>query len=73
MLDIELDIQYLSRLNDYPAKYVEQKLVVASGENLFKYIKAPGLLNSDLYDDNKDERRNCRVINLDFVANRIYW
>lgn len=58
LLGIELEIQYLTRLHDYPAKFVTEKLVTnAYGENIFKYIKAPGLLNSDLYTIIKREKK----------------
>ena len=63
-LDIEVDLQYLTRLYDYPAKFVTEKLVTnAYGENIFKYMNAPGLLNSDLYTIIKREK-NYLVTNL---------
>ena len=58
LLDIELDLQYLTRLHDHPAKYVTEKLVTnAYGENIFKYMNAPGVLNSDLYTIIKREKK----------------
>lgn len=68
LLGIELEIQYLTRLHDYPAKFVTEKLVTnAYGENIFKYIKAPGLLNSDLYTIIKREKK-LPSYKLDYVA-----
>ena len=68
LLGIDLDIGYLTRLHDYPAKFVTEKLVTnAYGENIFKYIKAPGLLNSDLYTIIKREKK-LPSYKLDFVA-----
>ena len=68
LLDIELDLQYLTRLHDYPAKYVVEKLVTnAYGENIFKYMNAPGLLNSDLYTIIKREKK-LPSYKLDYVA-----
>ena len=68
LLGISLDIEYLTRLNDYPAKFVTEKLVTnAYGENIFKYIKAPGLLNSDLYTIIKREKK-LPSYKLDLVA-----
>ena len=68
LLGIDLDIRYLTRLHDYPAKFVTEKLVTnAYGENIFKYIKAPGLLNSDLYTIIKREKK-LPSYKLDFVA-----
>lgn len=55
-----LGIEYgnLSRLNDVNAKWVEEKLNTnAYGENNFKYIKVPGLLNSDLMTLIKREKK----------------
>ena len=69
LLDIDLEIQYLTRLHDYPAKFVIEKLVTnAYGENIFKYVKAPGLLNSDLYTIIKREKK-LPSYKLDYVAN----
>ena len=68
LLGIDLDIGYLTRLHDYPAKFITEKLVTnAYGENIFKYIKAPGLLNSDLYTIIKREKK-LPSYKLDFVA-----
>uniref|UniRef100_A0A6C0LDF1 DNA-directed DNA polymerase n=1 Tax=viral metagenome TaxID=1070528 RepID=A0A6C0LDF1_9ZZZZ len=68
-LEIELDLQYLSRLHDYPAKFVTEKLVTnAYGENIFKYMNTPGLLNSDLYTIIKREKKLVSY-KLDSVAN----
>ena len=69
LLDIDLDIQYLTRLHDCPAKFVTDKLVTnAYGENIFKFVKAPGLLNSDLYTIIKREKK-LPSYKLDYVAN----
>ena len=58
ILDLELNIQYLTRLHDYPAKFVVEELKTnAAGENIFKYVKAPGLLNSDLMTIIKREKK----------------
>jgi DNA polymerase delta subunit 1 len=58
LLGIEIDLQYLTRLHDYPAKFVTEKLVTnAYGENIFKFMNAPGLLNSDLYTIIKREKK----------------
>jgi DNA polymerase delta subunit 1 len=68
LLDIDLDLQYLTRLHDYPAKFVTEKLVTnAYGENIFKFLKAPGLLNSDLYTIIKREKK-LPSYKLDYVA-----
>ncbi len=68
LLDIDLDIQYITRLHDYPAKFVTEKLISkAYGENIFKYIKAPGLLNSDIYTIIKRKKKLARY-KLDYVA-----
>jgi DNA polymerase elongation subunit (family B) len=68
LLDIELDLQYLTRLYDYPAKFVTERLVTnAYGENIFKYMKAPGLLNSDLYTIIKREKK-LPSYKLDYVS-----
>ena len=68
LLEIELDLQYLTRLHDYPAKFVTEKLVTnAYGENIFKYMNAPGLLNSDLYTIIKREKK-LPSYKLDYVA-----
>ena len=57
-LEIDLELQYLTRLHDYPAKFVNETLVTnAYGENFFKYVKAPGVLNSDLYTIIKREKK----------------
>jgi len=67
--DIDLELQYLTRLHDYPAKFVEERLMsVQAGENIFKYVKAPGLLNSDLYTIIKREKK-LTSYKLDSVAN----
>jgi DNA polymerase delta subunit 1 len=67
-LEIEIDLQYLTRLHDYPAKFVTEKLVTnAYGENIFKYMNAPGLLNSDLYTIIKREKK-LPSYKLDYVA-----
>lgn len=68
LLEIELDLQYLTRLHDSPAKFVTEKLVTnAYGENIFKYMNAPGLLNSDLYTIIKREKK-LPSYKLDYVA-----
>jgi DNA polymerase elongation subunit (family B) len=68
LLNIELDLQYLTRLHDYPAKFVTEKLVTnAYGENIFKYMNAPGILNSDLYTIIKREKK-LPSYKLDYVA-----
>lgn len=68
LLDIELDLQYLTRLHDYPAKFVTEKLVTnAYGENIFKYMNSPGILNSDLYTIIKREKK-LPSYKLDYVA-----
>ena len=68
ILNIELDIGYLTRLHDNPAKFVTDKLVTnAYGENIFNYIKAPGILNSDLYTIIKREKK-LSSYKLDAVA-----
>ena len=68
LLEIDLDLQYLTRLHDYPAKFVTEKLVTtAYGENIFKYMSAPGLLNSDLYTIIKREKK-LPSYKLDYVA-----
>ena len=68
LLEIDLDLQYLTRLHDYPAKFVTDKLVTnAYGENIFKYMSAPGLLNSDLYTIIKREKK-LPTYKLDYVA-----
>ena len=68
LLEIEFDLQYLTRLHDYPAKYVVEKLVTnAYGENIFKYMNAPGLLNSDLYTIIKREKK-LPSYKLDYVS-----
>ena len=65
LLDIELDLQYLT-IHDCPTKFVTEKLVTnAYGENIFKYMNAPGILNSDLYTIIKHEK--LPIIN-DYVA-----
>lgn len=57
-LELEPDLQYLSRLYDKPAYYKQDKLITnAYGENIFKYISAPGILNSDLYTIIKREKK----------------
>ncbi len=69
LLEIELNIQYLTRLHDYPAKYITERLVsVQAGENIFYYVNAPGLLNSDLYTIIKREKK-LSSYKLDAVAN----
>lgn len=68
MLEIQLDLQYLTRLHDYPAKFVTEKLVTnAYGENIFMFMNAPGLLNSDLYTIIKREKK-LTSYKLDSVA-----
>lgn len=68
LLDIELDLQYLTRLHDYPAKFKTETLVSnAYGENIFKFISAPGILNSDLYTIIKREKK-LPSYKLGFVA-----
>jgi DNA polymerase elongation subunit (family B) len=68
LLDIDLDLQYLTRLHDYPANFVTEKLITnAYGENIFKFVKAPGLLNSDLYTIIKREKK-LSSYKLDSVA-----
>ena len=68
LLEIELDLKYLTRLHDYPAKFITEKLVTnAYGENIFKYMNAPGLLNSDLYTIIKREKK-LPSYKLDYVA-----
>lgn len=68
LLEIDIDLQYLTRLHDYPAKFVTEKLVTnAYGENIFKYINAPGVLNSDLYTIIKREKK-LPSYKLDYVA-----
>ena len=68
LLEIDLDLQYLTRLHDYPAKFVTDKLNTnAYGENIFKYMSAPGLLNSDLYTIIKREKK-LHSYKLDYVA-----
>ena len=57
MLDIYLDLCRLSRLHDVPAKFVETELKIASGENNFKYMDCPGILNSDLMTIVKREQK----------------
>ena len=69
MLEIDLDLQYLTRLYDQPAKFKTEKLITnAYGENIFKYISAPGVLNSDLYTIIKREKK-LPSYKLGFVAN----
>lgn len=58
ILSLDLNIQFLTRLHDYPAVWKEEQLnSSAAGENTFKYIKAPGLLNSDLMTIIKREKK----------------
>ena len=49
-LEIELNLNKISRLHDYPSKWIaEQKLSSsARGENIFRYLDSPGIINSDL-------------------------
>ena len=68
LLNIELELQYLTRLYDYPAKFVTEKLVTSAyGENIFKYMNSPGILNSDLYTIIKREKK-LPSYKLDYVA-----
>ena len=65
---LDIDLQCLTRLNDHPAKFKEETLVSnAYGENKFKFMSAPGLLNSDLYTIIKREKK-LPSYKLDFVA-----
>ena len=65
---MKLIYNILTRLHDYPAKFVTEKLVTnAYGENIFKYMNAPGLLNSDLYTIIKREKK-LPSYKLDYVA-----
>ena len=58
MLNIELDLYYLSRLYDKPAEFKELKLKTAAyGENEFKYLYCYGIYNSDLYTIIKREKK----------------
>ena len=69
MLEIDLDLQYLTRLYDQPAKFKTEKLITSAyGENIFKYVSAPGVLNSDLYTIIKREKK-LPIYKLGFVAN----
>tara|TARA_E500000178_G_scaffold333751_1_gene369034 strand:+ start:2403 stop:5459 length:3057 start_codon:yes stop_codon:yes gene_type:complete len=68
LLDLDLNIQNLTRLYNYPAEFVVKKLNIAAGENIFKYIKIPGLLNSDLMTIIKREKKLLSY-KLDAVAN----
>ena len=68
LLGIEHMIGPLSRLNEYSAKFVEEQLISsAAGENKFKYIQIPGVINSDLYTIIKREQKLVSY-KLDFVA-----
>lgn len=68
LLEIENHVGSLSRLNEQPAKYIEEQLVSnAAGENKFKYILIPGVINSDLYTIVKREQKLVSY-KLDFVA-----
>lgn len=68
LLELENHISSLSRINEHPAKFIEEKLVSnAAGENMFKYIKIPGIINSDLYTIVKREQKLVSY-KLDFVA-----
>jgi DNA polymerase delta subunit 1 len=67
-LDIESELQYLTRLYDYPATFKIERLVSnAYGENVFKFMNIPGLLNSDLYTIIKREKK-LSSYKLDSVA-----
>ncbi len=48
--EIELYLNKISRLHDYPSKWIaEQKLSSsARGENIFRYLDSPGIINCDL-------------------------
>jgi DNA polymerase delta subunit 1 len=50
LLDIEINLFKLSKLHDYPSLWIaEQKLASsARGENIFRYIDSPGIINTDL-------------------------
>jgi len=68
MQNMELSLAYLSRLNDHPAYFKEEKLVSnAYGENNFKYMYCYGLLNSDLHTIIKREQK-LESYKLDNVA-----
>ena len=68
MLNIELDLYYLSRLYDKPAEFKEQKLKTAAyGENEFKFLYCYGIYNSDLYTIIKREQK-LPSYKLDLVA-----
>lgn len=58
ILNIESSITGLSRLKDVDAFYKEDELISSAyGENLFKYIKIPGIFNSDLHTIIKREQK----------------
>ena len=68
LLNIDNQISSLSRINEQSAKYIEEQLNTnAAGENKFKYIKIPGVINSDLYTIVKREQKLISY-KLDFVA-----
>lgn len=68
LLDIEYELQKMTKIHDLPASFKEEKLISnAYGENEFKYIKIPGILNSDLYTIIKREKK-LPSYKLDFVA-----
>ena len=68
LLEIENHISGLSRINEHPAKFIEEQLISnAAGENRFRYIKIPGVINSDLYTIVKREQK-LTSYKLDFVA-----
>jgi len=67
-LNIELSLSYLSRLNDNPAVFKEERLVTnAYGENIFRYLYCYGMINSDLYTIIKREQK-LESYKLDNVA-----
>ena len=69
LLEIDTSLEYLTRLHDYPASFKTEKLITnAYGENIFKFISAPGMLNSDLYTIIKREKK-LPSYKLEFVAN----
>lgn len=52
LLNIDFDVSYMSKLNTYKCKFLEQKLASnALGENILKYYDTPGIVHIDLMKD----------------------
>ena len=52
LLNIDFDVSYMSKLNTYKCKFLEQKLASSAlGENILKYYDTPGIVHIDLMKD----------------------